>query len=323
MPESRMRQPFDAARLAGEVVEPWKKQVDKCRAAAIHILENPLWASLSQWPSSRLQQHGTMIASAGKQLHNALDLTKLLSSQVKRSQERPLYACLSSSNMNHGKEGKRLFDVALSTEEISQKLDGIPVYAVCNNSSEFVLVSDSSNQKSLGIFCFRRSDAEALLQQVKAREPLAGQGAKVVAVSLNKVYKLHAEGIAFRFLPDPQQVKNALQVSGHIEEKGRSFDGVPVFQSNNLIVRSNDTRFCPIFFCKEDLDQALQRASKVQQKVNPSLQLNTDVQVGSFEHVLKRMEGVVHEEGWGDVVFIPPGMTALGQLENLNKTTIG
>lgn len=27
-----------------------------------------------------------------------------------------------------------------------------------------------------------------------------------------QVYKLNAEGIAFRFLPDPQQVVNALQV---------------------------------------------------------------------------------------------------------------
>ncbi|MCO5578871.1 hypothetical protein L7F22_032718 [Adiantum nelumboides] len=49
--------------------------------------------------------------------------------------------------------------------------------------------------------------------QVQAREPVAGKGAKVVAVSLNKVYKLHAKGISFRFLPDPEQVKNALQVT--------------------------------------------------------------------------------------------------------------
>eukprot|EP00250_Pteridium_aquilinum_P010435 c19385_g1_i1 orf=53-1024(+) len=303
-------------------MEIWRNQIQSCIAAtATHIQQSPLWANLSQWPSSLLQHSGlaAIATNASKHLQRTLPLHTLLSPHQHCTQKYPLLAYLSS---HHHRHGKHLFDVALSSEDISQKLDGIPVYAVCNNSSEFVLVSDSTNQKSLGFFCFRRSDAEALLQQVKAREPLAGKGAKVVAVSLNKVYKLHAEGIAFRFLPDPQQVKNALQVSGGFEERGRSFDGVPVFQSNNLIVRSNDIRFCPVFFCKEDLEQALQRASKLQQKINPSLQVNTDIQVGSFEHVLKQMEGSVNEQEWGDIVFIPPGMTALGQLEDANKTTI-
>lgn len=310
----------DSCREEAKPMEAWRKQVESCMAAATwHIQQNPLWGNLSQWRSSLLQQSGLAVLAQNAGKHS-LPLKKLLSPQVQGTHKDPLLACLS---MSPHRDSKHLFDVALSSEDISQKLDGIPVYAVCKNSNEFVLVSDSTNQKSLGFFCFRRSEAEALLQQVKAREPLAGKGAKVVAVSLNKVYKLHAEGIAFRFLPDPQQVKNALQVSGGFEDKGRYFDGVPVFQSNNLIVRSNDIRFCPVFFCKEDLDQALQRAYKLQQKINPSLQVNTDIQVGSFEDVLKQMEGSVNEREWGDIVFIPPGMAALGQLENSNKLALG
>ncbi|KAI5062190.1 hypothetical protein GOP47_0022729 [Adiantum capillus-veneris] len=158
---------------------------------------------------------------------------------------------------------------------------------------------------------------------VQAREPVTGKGAKVVAVSLNKVYKLHAEGISFRFLPDPEQVKNALQVAQGFEEKVRSFDGVPVFQSNNLIVRSNEVRCSPVFFRKEDLEQALQTAFQLQKRINPSMQVKTDIQVGSLEHVLKQMEASINEQEWGDIVFIPPGMKALSQLDNVNKTTIG
>ncbi|MCO5596852.1 hypothetical protein L7F22_050922 [Adiantum nelumboides] len=117
--------------------------------------------------------------------------------------------------------------------------------------------------------------------------------------------------------------RGVLEVAQDFEKGRRSFDGVPVFQSNNLIVRSNGVRFSPVFFCKEDLEKALQTASLLQQKINPSLPVNIDMQVGSLEHVLKQMEGSINEQDWGDIVFIPPAMTALGQLGNVNKTTMG
>eukprot|EP00246_Nothoceros_aenigmaticus_P003717 TRINITY_DN148_c0_g1_i4.p1 TRINITY_DN148_c0_g1~~TRINITY_DN148_c0_g1_i4.p1 ORF type:complete len:244 (-),score=12.23 TRINITY_DN148_c0_g1_i4:656-1387(-) len=176
------------------------------------------------------------------------------------------------------------FDMAMSRDQVSKRLDGIPVYTVSNSANEFVLVSDLNSQKSLGVFCFRHEDAESLLSQVKDREPLLGRGARVVAVSLDKVYQLNTEGIAFRFLPDPRQVKNALEARAKAGDPGRSFDGVPVFQSGNLILRSDSRRFCPIFFCKEDLDGALNRAFKQHQRVNPLLRVNTDVQVLQQSH---------------------------------------
>ncbi|KAI5062683.1 hypothetical protein GOP47_0023222 [Adiantum capillus-veneris] len=299
-------------RREGNLLEQWKSQVENCIAAATqNFQQNPFLENISKWPSSFLQRATS--TNAG------VSVKRLISHH---RQNLPL-ACLSTYQSNPPTDSKHLIDFALNSDDISQRLEGIPVYAVCNNSSEFVLVSDSSNQKSLGFFCFRRKDAESLLQQVQAREPVTGKGAKVVAVSLNKVYKLHAEGISFRFLPDPEQVKNALQVAQGFEEKVRSFDGVPVFQSNNLIVRSNEVRCSPVFFRKEDLEQALQTAFQLQKRINPSMQVKTDIQVGSLEHVLKQMEASINEQEWGDIVFIPPGMKALSQLDNVNKTTIG
>lgn len=207
-----------------------------------------------------------------------------------------------------------LYQLAMSTEQVSRRLDGVPVYTVSNSANEFILISDMNSQKSLGIFCFRQQDAESLLSQVRDREPSLGRGAKVVAVSLDKVYQLSTEGIAFRFLPDPRQVKNALESNVKSGETRKAFDGVPVFQSDNLILRSNNRRFCPIFFCKEDLDRALSRAFKQQQRVNPALKVNSDIQVGSFEDVLKRMESNQEDTGWGDIVFIPPGIDAFSHL---------
>ncbi|VAI71977.1 unnamed protein product [Triticum turgidum subsp. durum] len=57
---------------------------------------------------------------------------------------------------------------------------------------------------------------------------------------------LKAEGIAFRFLPDPLQIKNALQLKSGLT----GFDGVPVFQSDLLVVKKQKKRYCPVYFQK-------------------------------------------------------------------------
>lgn len=227
-----------------------------------------------------------------------------------KSQRKTMWAC-SSVSQNLPKsdfEAQHLFDLAMSSKEISKRLDGIPVYTVSNSAKEFVLVSDMHNQKSIGLFCFRQQDAEGLLSQVIGTEPKMGGRAKVIAVSLNKVYELRKEGITLRFLPDPRQVKNALQTASKAGIPGHSFPGVPVFQSNNLILRSHDKRFRPIFFSKEDLEGSLARAFQKQKKINPSFDVSTDIQVGSFEDVIRRMESGEENSAWEEIVFIPPGL---------------
>jgi len=75
----------------------------------------------------------------------------------------------------------------MSVEAIEERLEGIPVYALSNASEEFLLVSGSSAGKNLGLFCFNKDDAEALLSQVTLIEPHARAGSKVVPIALNKV----------------------------------------------------------------------------------------------------------------------------------------
>ncbi|CAJ1938728.1 unnamed protein product [Sphenostylis stenocarpa] len=75
----------------------------------------------------------------------------------------------------------------MTVEAIEERLEGIPVYALSNASEEFLLVSGSSTGKHLGLFCFNKDDAEALLNQVTLIDPHARQGSKVVPVALNKV----------------------------------------------------------------------------------------------------------------------------------------
>ncbi|MCO5603409.1 hypothetical protein L7F22_057559 [Adiantum nelumboides] len=232
----------------------------------------------------------------------------------------PCFASISSSpfcSENAGEGGgdsHHIFDIALSQEQVSKTLEGVPVYTVSNSGNEFVLVSDPEGSKSLSLLCFRQQDAEALLTQVRDREPVLGREARVVSVPLEKVYKLSAEGIAFRFLPDPVQVKNAIETRVKSGDKTKAFDGVPVFQSENLVLKSSNRRYIPIFFQKEDLEKALVKASKEMYRSNPAFRAGINIQVGSLEDVLKRLEVNDENSGWSDFVFVPPGRDAVKHL---------
>ncbi|CAN0922620.1 Protein TIC 22-like, chloroplastic [Linum grandiflorum] len=184
----------------------------------------------------------------------------------------------------------------LTDQAIEERLAGVPVYALSNSRDEFVLVSGASSTtpKSLGLMCFKKEDADALLNQMKSMDPLMRtDDSKVVAVALNKVFQLKVDGVSFRLIPESTQVKNAVAERKKAGISDDGFPGVPVFQSTSLVLRSRNKSFRPVFFRKEDLEKSLLRASQDQKKLNP---------------VLK--EGGIEETSgstWNDVVFIPPG----------------
>ncbi|KAG2726374.1 hypothetical protein I3843_01G104400 [Carya illinoinensis] len=195
--------------------------------------------------------------------------------------------------------------VALSTEAIEERLAGVPVYALSNANDEFVLVSGVSNKKSLGLFCFKKEDAEALLEHIQSMDPSSQSGSKVVAVALNKVFQLKHNGVAFRLIPESSQVENALRVMEQVGFTDDGFTGVPVFQSRSLILRSENKSYRPAFFRKEDLENSLLRAAKEQNQINPAYKRG-NIQVAALEEVLKGMKES-STPNWDDVVFIPPG----------------
>ncbi|KAG9446025.1 hypothetical protein H6P81_012153 [Aristolochia fimbriata] len=210
------------------------------------------------------------------------------------------WACTSSALRNFDKSGG-----AMPTKDIEERLAGVPVYALSNSSEEFVLVSGVRTGKNLGLLCFSKEDAEALLQQMRAMDPAMRSGSKVVAVALNKVFQLKVDGVAFRFVPDAIEIKNAIKEREKVGNSDQSFPGVPVFQSRSLILSSQKQRYRPLFFRKEDLERSLSRASKEQKALNPFYKQG-DVQVCTLEEIIKDLkESSVSK--WDDVIFIPPG----------------
>ncbi|KAI7740506.1 hypothetical protein M8C21_030464 [Ambrosia artemisiifolia] len=197
--------------------------------------------------------------------------------------------------------GKHVFDVALSSAHVSKTLSGTELYTVSNSDNEFVLISDPNGLKSIGLLCFRQEDAEAFLAQVRLRKGELRGKAKVVPIALDQVYMLKVEGIAFRFLPDPVQLKNAIELKASATKSG--FDGVPVFQSDLLVIKKKNKRYCPIYFRKEDIEKELLTVPRGPR--GPAIAQH--IMVGSLEDVLKKMEMSEKNSGWEDLIFIPPG----------------
>lgn len=170
-----------------------------------------------------------------------------------------------------------------------------------------MLIKGSKTGKSLGLFCFKKEDADSLLDQMKLMDPGMRRSSSVVAVALNKVFQLKVNGVAFRLIPEASQIKNALMEKE--KEKAGSLDdeflGVPVFQSRSLILRSQNKGYRPVFFRKEDLENSLLRASQQQRRLNPLLRQG-DIEVASLEDIIKGMKDDSCST-WDDVVFIPPG----------------
>ncbi|GAB4852132.1 Protein TIC 22, chloroplastic [Ancistrocladus abbreviatus] len=210
-------------------------------------------------------------------------------------------------------QAKHLFDVALSSDYVAKTLAGTSVYTVSNTNNEFVLISDPNGVKSISLLCFRREDAEAFLAQVQSRRRELRSQAKVVPITLDQVYQLKVEGIAFRFLPDPIQIKNALELKA-TEHKG-GFDGVPVFQSDHLVVKRKNKRYCPIYFQKEDLEKELSKTPRAPRGGG----VTQHIMVGSLEDVLKKMEISEKNAGWDDLIFIPPGKSYSQHLDEVAK----
>uniref|UniRef100_A0A0E0L997 Protein TIC 22, chloroplastic n=1 Tax=Oryza punctata TaxID=4537 RepID=A0A0E0L997_ORYPU len=267
-------------------------------SSSLPLAAAPTMSNLSA-PSSSSPQPlpPNPLAAASSFLHH--HLSRLASRFA--APPRPALAAVSASAAPPGPQGASAsFSLALAPDEVARALTGTPVFTVCNSSNEFVLVSDpATGLRSLGLLCFRSEDADALLTHVRTRQPVVGKGAKVVPITLDQVYMLKAEGIAFRFLPDPLQIKNALELKSGLT----AFDGVPVFQSDLLVVKKQKKRYCPIYFQKEDIERELTKASKTSR----GSALSKQIMVGSLEDVLKKMEMNQRNSGWDDLIFIPPG----------------
>ncbi|XP_065861509.1 protein TIC 22-like, chloroplastic isoform X2 [Euphorbia lathyris] len=219
-----------------------------------------------------------------------IDATISQSNQIPiSSSKNPLWARIPHDAKTNF-EPVRQSRTVMPAETIEERLAGVPVYALSNSSEEFVLVTGAKTGKSLGLLCFKEEDAEVLLQQMKSMDPgMRKSGSKVVPLALGKVFQLKVDDVAFRFIPESSQIKNAVKERKKAGFSDDFFAGVPVFQSRSLVLKSQNKSYRPVFFRKEDLEKSLMRASTQQKKLNPAIKQG-DIQVAVFEDILKSMK---------------------------------
>ncbi|KAL6317690.1 hypothetical protein AAG906_030444 [Vitis piasezkii] len=280
-------------------------------------------------PSNPLLSFSTFIHQhclrLGAELVSRLDDTRRLAGNWPPSALRHSLLLSSLSFASVSQEAcqtKRDLGGALSSDHMAKSLVGTVVYTISNSNNEFVLISDPNGIKSIGLLCFRQEDAEAFLAQVQTRTRELRSQARVVPISLDQVYMLKVEGIAFRFLPDPVQIKNALELKAADIKSG--FDGVPVFQVFRPAgCEEENRRYCPIYFQKEDIVKELSKVSRSSR--GPGV--TQHIMVGSLEDVLRKwsfcffhlMQTSEKNSGWEDLIFIPPGKSHSQHIQEVTK----
>ncbi|KAG8481204.1 hypothetical protein CXB51_025960 [Gossypium anomalum] len=160
---------------------------------------------------SNIQTHcSSLFRQTQYQLMDAFNSTFSHFNPPSFSPKGPVFARIADSSKTQIALSKKN-GAAMPAEKL-ERLAGVPVYALSNSEEEFVLVSGVSTKKSLGLLCFKKEDAEALLEQMKSMDPgMRKGGSKVVAVALNKVVQLQVAGVALRLVPESTQIKNALR----------------------------------------------------------------------------------------------------------------
>ncbi|KAL6508574.1 hypothetical protein OROGR_023285 [Orobanche gracilis] len=124
----------------------------------------------------------------------------------------------------------------------------------------------------------------------------------VVPVTLDQVYMLKVEGTAFQFLPDPIQIKNALEE--HQISRVESTD-FPFSSRDLLVIKKKNKRCCPIYFQKEDIEKTLSLVSRASRRAA----LSQHILVGSLE--VRKMEISKKNFGSEDLIYIPPVVVVL------------
>uniref|UniRef100_A0A832H0W4 Tic22 family protein n=1 Tax=Oscillatoriales cyanobacterium SpSt-402 TaxID=2282168 RepID=A0A832H0W4_9CYAN len=204
--------------------------------------------------------------------------------------------------------------LALTQDQILQKLRPIPVFTIANSEGAPLVASPQKGQQGnpvAGVF-INQKDAQAFLDNLKTRNPDLAKNVRVVPVSMAEVYQLNLankdkkDKLDFAFVPSQQQVTTAqglLKQSGQKEQ----FSGTPLFVARGgadkgyLTIQQGDKAVIPMFFKKEELQALMDRFKQQDPKLGSSL----EVQVLNLEGVIEVMR-TKNDPQLDQIMLIPP-----------------
>ncbi len=205
--------------------------------------------------------------------------------------------------------------LALTQEQIVQKLRPIPVFTIANSDGAPLVAAPPSGQKGnpvAGVF-INQQDAQAFLDGLKNRSPEIAKNVRVVPVSLAEVYQLNQvnkekkEKLDFAFVPSRQQVTTAQTIVKQGDKKDQQFTGTPLFvarggaEKGYLTIQQGNKSVIPMFFKKEELQSLIDRFKQQDPKVASTV----EIQVLNLEGVIEVLR-TKNDPQLEQIVLVPP-----------------
>jgi len=205
--------------------------------------------------------------------------------------------------------------LALSPEQIEQKLGPVPVFTITdgNGAPLVAKVPNGSKQENVAGVFISQKDAQGFVDQLKTKNPELAKTVKVIPVSLGEVYKLEQanknkpNAPYFQYVPTQQEVKSALALLHQNGQNVNNFNGTPLFvaragkDKGYLTIRRDNKEVIPFFFNKEELQTMVDRFK--QQK--PDLASTVEIQVISLEGMIQTLK-THNDSGLNEVMLVPP-----------------
>ncbi|MBW4562979.1 MAG: hypothetical protein KME32_17890 [Mojavia pulchra JT2-VF2] len=212
--------------------------------------------------------------------------------------------------------------LALSEQQIKDKLDSVPVYLVTNDKGlplSRPLPENQNGQKGAGSVTgvyMSRQEAQKFITELRsaqAKDPKIQEMVKslqVTAVPLGVIYqqlqqsKNQPNRLVFAFKPVDQEIKGAMDLLRQSGQKVEQFKSVPIFAVRfapdqgyvPIKVNSDNQQMIPLFLSKQDAQGLLNQ-------VKPKFP-KADIQVIDVDGVIKTLQD--KNDAWlNQVVLVP------------------
>jgi nickel transport protein len=215
--------------------------------------------------------------------------------------------------------------LALSEEEILQKLSSVPVFAITDAEGSPLIASISNPERDgemtevAGVF-MNPEDANRFVERLTQEQPEMAGEVQVTVISLAEIYQLEQSNrdqntpIEFSYVPTRQDIESAVSVlldSGRedelLQQNGEYiYPGVPLFMATAgpdqgyMTVEFNGEVVIPLFFDRGDLDNVIARFQEQQ----PDFASTVETDVVQLEGVLETLR-TEENEMVGQLMFVP------------------
>lgn len=206
--------------------------------------------------------------------------------------------------------------LALTTEQVMERLRTVPVFTLANSEGAPLLAvpTEGESRNPIASVFISQADAQTFLNELKTRDPQAAEGIQVFPVPLAKIYEYEIsqreraenEQLQFNFVPQQQQIEAAQTV---LQQSGQSgqFEGVPLFVARSggaeggyLTIQQGEEQVIPMFFDRAELQTLLDRLRQVQ----PDLANGVQVQVVDLLGVIQTLQTSDNQE-LNRIVLVP------------------